>query len=73
MSVSFTPLGLDGLLEIRPQRIADDRGFFSETWNARRFREAPARLGDHGGILRVGGGGDDDGIDRGRRLGPGAR
>jgi dTDP-4-dehydrorhamnose 3,5-epimerase len=30
------PLGL-GLLEIRPQRHGDERGFFSETWNEREF------------------------------------
>ncbi len=34
------PLGLDGVLEIRPRRIADERGFFSETWNADAWREA---------------------------------
>jgi dTDP-4-dehydrorhamnose 3,5-epimerase len=27
------PLGLAGLLEIRPARLGDDRGFFSEVWN----------------------------------------
>ena len=30
----------DGLIEIRPRRFADDRGFFSETWNAAAWREA---------------------------------
>ena len=33
-------LALDGLLEIRPKRIADERGFFSETWNDAAWREA---------------------------------
>ena len=33
-------LALDGLLEIRPKQFADDRGFFSETWNAAEWREA---------------------------------
>ena len=33
-------LALDGLAEIRPRRFADDRGFFSETWNAAAWREA---------------------------------
>ena len=28
------PLGLDGVLEIMPKRYGDDRGFFSETYNA---------------------------------------
>jgi dTDP-4-dehydrorhamnose 3,5-epimerase len=32
--------GLPGVLEILPHRIGDDRGFFSETWNETRFREA---------------------------------
>jgi dTDP-4-dehydrorhamnose 3,5-epimerase len=27
------PLGIEGLLEIRPKRIQDDRGFFSEVWS----------------------------------------
>lgn len=31
---------LDGLLEIRPKRFADERGFFSETWNEAACREA---------------------------------
>lgn len=31
IDVRRTPL--DGVLEIRPRRIGDERGFFSETWN----------------------------------------
>jgi len=31
------PLGLDGVLEIRPKKFGDARGFFSETWNAASF------------------------------------
>ncbi len=31
---------IDGLVEIRPKRFADDRGFFSETWNDAAWREA---------------------------------
>jgi dTDP-4-dehydrorhamnose 3,5-epimerase len=27
------PLGIEGLLEIRPKRFEDDRGFFSEVWS----------------------------------------
>jgi dTDP-4-dehydrorhamnose 3,5-epimerase len=27
------PLGLDGVIEIRPRKFGDDRGFFSETWS----------------------------------------
>lgn len=33
-------LGLDGVLEITPKRFGDDRGFFSETYNAARLTEA---------------------------------
>jgi len=38
--VELRRLALDGLLEIRPKRFADDRGFFSETWNAADWRAA---------------------------------
>lgn len=34
------PLELEGLLEIRPRKLGDDRGFFSETYNAKSFAEA---------------------------------
>lgn len=34
------PLGLDGVLEIRPRQFADERGFFSETWHAGQWRDA---------------------------------
>ena len=33
-------LALDGLLEILLQRFADDRGFFSESWNEAAWRKA---------------------------------
>ncbi len=33
-------LGLPGVLEIVPDRFDDERGFFSETWNAAGFHEA---------------------------------
>lgn len=32
--------GIDGVLLITPKRFADSRGFFCETYNAERFREA---------------------------------
>jgi dTDP-4-dehydrorhamnose 3,5-epimerase len=32
-------LGLDGVVEIVPKKFGDDRGFFSETFNAQRFTE----------------------------------
>ncbi len=38
--VEVRRLALDGLLEIHPRRFADDRGFFSETWNDGAWREA---------------------------------
>ncbi|MBK1623179.1 dTDP-4-dehydrorhamnose 3,5-epimerase [Afifella marina DSM 2698] len=34
------PLGLEGVVEIVPKKFGDDRGFFSETYNADRFAEA---------------------------------
>jgi dTDP-4-dehydrorhamnose 3,5-epimerase len=37
-------LALEGLLEIRPRRFADDRGFFSETWNEAAWRQAGITL-----------------------------
>ena len=33
-------LALDGLVEIRPRRFADERGSFSETWNENVWRDA---------------------------------
>ena len=37
------PLALDGVLEIRPRRFGDDRGFFSEVWREDRLAEAGIR------------------------------
>lgn len=34
------PLGLDGVVEIAPRKFGDERGFFSETYNASSFAEA---------------------------------
>ena len=34
------PLELDGLLEIRPKRLSDERGFFSEVWREDRMADA---------------------------------
>jgi dTDP-4-dehydrorhamnose 3,5-epimerase len=34
------PLELDGVLEIRPKRFSDERGFFSEVWREDRMAEA---------------------------------
>lgn len=33
-------LGLDGVFEISPRKFGDERGFFSETYNAKAFGEA---------------------------------
>jgi dTDP-4-dehydrorhamnose 3,5-epimerase len=38
--LELRPLGLDGLLVLRPAQLLDDRGFFSETWSERDFAEA---------------------------------
>jgi len=35
--VDVRPLSLDGLIEVRPKRFADERGYFSEVWNAAAF------------------------------------
>jgi dTDP-4-dehydrorhamnose 3,5-epimerase len=32
--VEARPLGLDGVMELTPKKIGDDRGYFSETYNA---------------------------------------
>lgn len=36
--IELRPLELEGVLEIRPPRFEDERGFFSETWNQQRWR-----------------------------------
>jgi dTDP-4-dehydrorhamnose 3,5-epimerase len=38
------PLALDGAVEIRPRKLGDDRGFFSETYNAKALSEAGINL-----------------------------
>lgn len=40
MTFEIRPLELDGVLEIRPKKFVDERGFFSETWSARGFADA---------------------------------
>lgn len=40
MRLDIRPRELEGVLEIRPARIGDDRGFFSETWNSLTFEQA---------------------------------
>ena len=37
-------LSLDGVFEISPRKFGDDRGFFSETYNAKSFAEAGINL-----------------------------
>ena len=38
--VEIRPTALDGVMEIRPSRYGDDRGFFSETWSRKSLSEA---------------------------------
>jgi dTDP-4-dehydrorhamnose 3,5-epimerase len=38
------PLGLDGVVEIIPRKFGDERGFFSETYNAAAFGQAGIEL-----------------------------
>jgi dTDP-4-dehydrorhamnose 3,5-epimerase len=38
--MKVTPCGIAGLLVIEPNVFGDDRGFFMETWNQRRYAEA---------------------------------
>ncbi|TWH02357.1 dTDP-4-dehydrorhamnose 3,5-epimerase [Ochrobactrum sp. J50] len=38
--MQIRPLGLDGVFEVSPRKFGDDRGFFSETYNAKSFAEA---------------------------------
>ncbi|WP_156932764.1 dTDP-4-dehydrorhamnose 3,5-epimerase [Rhizobium sp. IBUN] len=42
--MEVVPLGLGGVLAIRPQKFGDARGFFSETYNAERFAAAGVPL-----------------------------
>ncbi|MBB3235767.1 dTDP-4-dehydrorhamnose 3,5-epimerase [Phyllobacterium endophyticum] len=37
-------LALDGVVEIRPRKFGDDRGFFSETYNAKALADAGINL-----------------------------
>lgn len=37
-------LAIEGVLEIRPRRFVDERGFFSETWNEAEWRKAGIAL-----------------------------
>ena len=39
------PLGIPELLEVRPPRYGDERGFFSEVWNEEAWREAGIEIG----------------------------
>ena len=40
MSLKVEPLAIPDVKVVTPPRFGDDRGFFSETYNAQRFREA---------------------------------
>lgn len=39
MSLQIKSLGLDGVMEVLPTKVDDDRGFFSETWSAHQLAE----------------------------------
>lgn len=39
-ALELRPLQLDGVIEIRPPRFADERGFFSEVWREDRLADA---------------------------------
>ena len=43
-ALQVSPLELEGVVEIVPPRFGDDRGIFSETYNAKRFAEAGIQL-----------------------------
>ncbi|MBP0613995.1 dTDP-4-dehydrorhamnose 3,5-epimerase [Jiella mangrovi] len=38
--LEVTPLAISDVLEIKPKKFGDDRGFFSETFSAQRFADA---------------------------------
>jgi dTDP-4-dehydrorhamnose 3,5-epimerase len=42
--ISVTETALQGVLEIRPERFSDERGFFSETWHEEKWRKAGISL-----------------------------
>jgi dTDP-4-dehydrorhamnose 3,5-epimerase len=42
--IEVRPVGLEGVLELRPRMIADERGFFSETWSEAALAEAGINL-----------------------------
>ncbi|MBF0305374.1 MAG: dTDP-4-dehydrorhamnose 3,5-epimerase [Alphaproteobacteria bacterium] len=56
MAPVVSDLGLSGLRVVQPRRFADERGFFCETFNARRFAEetgfSPAFVQDNMSLSR---------------------
>jgi dTDP-4-dehydrorhamnose 3,5-epimerase len=44
MSLQVRQLGLDGVLEILPAKLGDNRGFFSEVWSTEKFAAAGIAL-----------------------------
>lgn len=42
--LDIRPLGLKGLIEIRPPKFGDDRGFFSQVWSAEDMAAAGVEL-----------------------------
>ena len=43
--LDVTRLAIPDVLEIKPKKFGDDRGFFAETYNAERFTEAGITMG----------------------------
>lgn len=43
--MEIRPLDLDGVFEIIPRKFGDDRGFFSETYNANSLKKSWNRTG----------------------------
>ena len=43
--VEAIPLAIPEVLELRPRKFGDDRGFFSETWSEQSFEELGLSLG----------------------------
>ena len=43
--LDVTPLAIPDVLEIKPRKLGDDRGFFAETYSLERFAEAGIGMG----------------------------
>jgi dTDP-4-dehydrorhamnose 3,5-epimerase len=43
--LDIRPLGLDGVVEIKPRKFGDERGFFSEVWSEGAMADAGIEIG----------------------------